>query len=59
MEEQIVKMIWVGPNGDNPELGSVVRGEERNMTAKQAEYFKSLKLAKDVSIKKEKLNRRT
>jgi len=65
MEEQKIIMIWVGPNGDNPEIGSVTRGEEREMTVEQAEYFKSLKLVKDIStkkdtiIKKEKLNRRT
>ena len=41
MEEQNVKCIWVGPSGVNPILGSVVHGEDKDLSKSDFEYFLS------------------
>ena len=46
MEEQI-KVIWVGPTGVN-RLGTVTRGEEKEMSISDYDYFKSLSLIEDI-----------
>ena len=54
MEEEIA-VIWIGPSGDNPVLGTVITGNEMILSKDNFEYFHPLKLVKKAPKKEEKI----